>query len=235
MRDIIYQKEYQKKYLKKFLLLGMTIGMLFSVTACSKLDVIGNDSVTAFDRLLAAVPDNLTNNGEGSFRIEAPDQSAAFLWSSDYSLTENDAWLEVDIAPFLAAGLDVTKLPEGMVKDDKLVVGNDFSDKALTYEGEITALASYEKLKDTKRELIGYHASLGHFGLDLSGGNMFEWAKDNTTNDKDMVFVLNPEVLEAAGVNLDAVDGWLHAEVKVMDAKGKMHGVYKLLKPFNLK
>ena len=223
------------KYHKSLLLLGLTVGMLFSVTACSKLDVIGNDSVKAFDHLLAAVPDKLTNNGEGSYKIEAPDKSASFLWSTDYSFTKKDAWLEVDIAPFLAAGLDVSKLPEDMVQEDMLILGTDFSDAALTYDGEISPLASYEKLIDIKGELIGYHASLGHFGIDLSNGNMFEWAKDNTNNDKDMVFVLDPLVLEAAGVNLDAVEGWIHAEVEVMDAKGKMFGVYKLLKPFDLK
>ena len=140
---------------------------------------------------------------------------------------------EVNIFPKLNA--NILLLHHKTLEIANFWVWNDFSDTSLTYDGEITPLASYEKLIDQKRELIGYHSSLGHFGIDLSGGNMFEWAKDNTANDKDMVFVLNPEVFEAAGVNLDAVEGWLHAEVKVMDAKGKMFGVYKLLKPFNLK
>lgn len=222
------------KFHKSLLLLGITVGMLFSVTACSKLDVIGNDSIKAFDRLLVTVSDNLSNNGEGSWRIQAPDQSAAFLWSSDYSLTTRDAWLEVDIAPFLAAGLDVTKLPVGMVKDDQLIVGTEISDTSFTYEEEITALASYEKLLDQKGELIGYHSSLDHFGIDLSAGNMFEWAKDSRSNDKDMVFVLEPKVLKEAGLDVNAVEGWIYAQVEVMDAKGKMFNVYKLLKPFDI-
>lgn len=223
------------KYSKRILLIGMTVGIMLSMTACAKLDVIGNDSKKSFGALLEAIPDHVSNNQEGSWRIEAPDQSAAFLWSSDYSQTGKDAWLEVDIAPFLEAGLDITKLPEGMVSSDKLVVGNDFEDTVLTYDGEITPLASYEKMIELKRNLLGYHSSLGHFGIDLSGGSMFEWAKDMKSNDKDMVFVLDPKVFEDAGTDLSAIKGWLHAEVNVMNKKGKMFKVFKLLKPFDIK
>jgi hypothetical protein len=51
--------------------------------------------------------------------------------------------------------------------------------------------------------------------------------------DKDAVFALNPEPFKNAGVNLEAVDGWAHAEVPV-HVDGVSTLVWKLLKPFNL-
>lgn len=76
--------------------------------------------------------------------------------------------------------------------------------------------------------------------MNLGDGNLFEWAKDMKTNrstnenqDKDIVFVLNPEPLIAAGVNPDKVKGWVYTTVKV-DIDGKPTDVYKFLKPFNL-
>jgi len=70
---------------------------------------------------------------------------------------------------------------------------------------------------------------------------MFEWAKDmkvnwydNSNQDKDIVFVLNPEPLIAAGVDIEHVDGWAYAQVQV-EENGKMEQVWKLLKPFDLK
>ncbi len=35
----------------------------------------------------------------------------------------------------------------------------------------------------------------------LGNGNMFEWAKDMQKNDKDIVFVLNPQPFIDAGVD----------------------------------
>ena len=70
---------------------------------------------------------------------------------------------------------------------------------------------------------------------------MFEWAKNLSTNsatgenqDKDIVFVLNPEPLIAAGVDPEKVEGWVYAQVAV-EENGQTVEVYKFLKPFNLK
>jgi poly-D-alanine transfer protein DltD len=63
---------------------------------------------------------------------------------------------------------------------------------------------------------------------------MFEMAKDMSKNDKDIVFVLNPQAFIDAGVDPAKVEGWIFAKIKVEDAKGKMVEVDKLLKPFNL-
>jgi copper chaperone CopZ len=82
---------------------------------------------------------------------------------------------------------------------------------------------------------IGYHGALDHYGVSLGDGNLFEWAKDMSANDKDIVFVLNPAPFIAAGVDPNKVDGWAFAKVTVDDENDKPIEVDKLLKPFNLK
>jgi hypothetical protein len=55
-----------------------------------------------------------------------------------------------------------------------------------------------------------------------------------STNDKDIVFVLNPEPFIKAGVNPNNIKGWAFAKVTVDDANGKPIVVDKILKPFDL-
>jgi hypothetical protein len=55
------------------------------------------------------------------------------------------------------------------------------------------------------------------------------------TNDKDMVFVLDPAPFIALGVDPDGIEGWAFAKVTVDDANGKPIVVDKLLKPFDLR
>ena len=64
---------------------------------------------------------------------------------------------------------------------------------------------------------------------------MFEWAKDIAKNDKDIIWVLNPEPFIAAGVDPGKIQGWIFAKVRTTDATGETIFVDKLLKPFNIK
>uniref|UniRef100_UPI003221A392 hypothetical protein n=1 Tax=Acetoanaerobium noterae TaxID=745369 RepID=UPI003221A392 len=143
--------------------------------------------------------------------------------------------LEFASQPFINSGLDISKLPEGAIYGDKIILGTDLSDEKLTYNGEATPLDSYKKIVEKSRDSIGYHAALDHYGIDLENGNMFEWAKDISTNDKDIVFVLNPQMFIDAGVNPQEVEGWVFAKVETMDKDGKKIEVDKFLKPFDLK
>ncbi|WP_265442661.1 hypothetical protein [Acetivibrio straminisolvens] len=222
---------------RKRVLILMFLIMMLIFASCRQLDVIGNKSITSFKEVLNAIPDKISaDEVNGGWTLIAPDNSARFFWSNDFSKSKiYDVMIEFDAKPFIDAGLEIDKLPEGMVFGDKLVVGTDLSSENLTYDGEVTPLASYEKIVELKRESIGYHTALDHFGVDLSGGNMFEWAKDLGTNDKDIVFVLNPKVFIDAGVDPEKVEGWIFAKVETMDANGKKVEVDKLLKPFNLK
>jgi hypothetical protein len=67
-----------------------------------------------------------------------------------------------------------------------------------SYESE-TGLGDFKKLISAGREYLGYHAEMDHYNLGFGDGNLFEWAKDLSANDKDIVFALNPEPLIAGG------------------------------------
>jgi hypothetical protein len=54
-------------------------------------------------------------------------------------------------------------------------------------------------------------------------------------NDKDIVWVLNPEPFIAAGVDPGKIQGWVFAKVETKDDAGKTILVDRLLKPFNIK
>ncbi len=222
--------------IKKLLLSVLSITAILGLTACSKLDVIGDTSIKSFDAVVSKLGDQVTKDTEfGGWSLTSPDQDARFLWSEDYSkTTSNDVQLVVNAQPFIDAGLDVSKLPEGVLVGDQLILGTELGENALSYSREATPLSSYEQIVKLYRDNISYHAALDHYGVMLSNGNMFEWAKDMTTNDKDIVFVLNPDIFINAGVDTSKVEGWVFAQVETMDSNGKKIKVDKFLKPFDL-
>ena len=211
-----------------------------SLSACSglgkQLDVVGKESITSFSKVLEAVGDKVSADEiNGGWSLSAPDDTARFIWSKDYSSSPlHDVMLEFDAQPFLDAGLDTSKLPENITfYDNMLMVGKKLGDDKLKYNNEVTALSSYEQIVNLYRDTIGYHTALDHYGVNVGDGNLFEWAKDMSINEKDMVFVLNPQPFIDAGVDPSAVEGWVFAKVTV-DVDGKPTEVDKLLKPFNL-
>lgn len=247
------------KRIKRIKLVATIVAALAVVvlfTACSGLnglDVVGKQSITAFEEVLKTIPDKVkadtTNVG---WAISAPDDSVRFIWSEDYSKSpQHDVMLEADAQPFLKAGLDPKKLPNnyfyyegtqmGGMGSKMLMVGKQLGNDKLTYNGSPTPLAAYEQIVSIYRDSINYHTTLDHYGVKLGDGNMFEWAKDmktngysNTNQDKDIVFVLNPDPLIAAGVDPQKVEGWVYAQVPI-EENGKTTNVWKFLKPFNLK
>jgi hypothetical protein len=150
-----------------------------------------------------------------------------------------DIYLCFDAEPFVKAGLDLNKLPaemKGMLADrGKLMVGKKLSKGPLVYDGEVTALASFEQIVKLDRDSVGYHSALDHYGVTVAEGNLVEWAKDMGKNDKDLVFVLDPKVLIDAGVDSAKVEGWTYATVPLEDSRGRKFEAEKFLKPFNLK
>jgi hypothetical protein len=213
-------------------------GILFALMiSCGNLDVVGKDSINSFDKVLKAAPQAVMPDAmNGGWSFAAPDNEARFIWSRNYAESPlHDVMLEFNAAPFIAAGLDVEKLPDTIaVYEGKIMVGTKLGQEVLKYAGDVTPLASYEQIVKLKRSAIGYHGALDHYGVNLADGNLFEWAKDMSTNDKDIVFVLNPEPFIKAGVNPDRIAGWVFSKVIVDDANGKPIEVDKILKPFNL-
>ena len=221
---------------KKSILIPVLLVATVIFAGCtSQLDVVADKSISSFESVINELPIE-ADSEDSSWIITAPDNSAKFFWSMDFSsTTDYDVKLELNSQPFINAGLDISKLPEGVINGDKIILGTDLSDEKLTYNGEATPLDSYKKIVEKSRDSIGYHAALDHYGIDLENGNMFEWAKDISTNDKDVVFVLNPQMFIDAGVNPQEVEGWVFAKVETMDKDGKKIEVDKFLKPFDLK
>ena len=221
---------------KKSILIPVLLVATVIFAGCtSQLDVVADKSISSFESVINELPIE-ADSEDSSWILTAPDNSAKFLWSKDFSsTTDYDVKLEFDSQPFINAGLDISKLPEGAIYGDKIILGTDLSDEKSTYNGEATPLDSYKKIVEKSRDSIGYHAALDHYGIDLENGNMFEWAKDISTNDKDIVFVLNPQLFIDAGVNPQEVEGWVFAKVETMDKDGKKIEVDKFLKPFDLK
>ena len=230
-----------KRIYKIIISVSVAAVMLALLSGCSSvvrsLDVIGNGSVTSFGEVLDALPGGVsTDETKNGWTFSAPDGTARFIWSYDWSISKPyDVMIEFDAQPFIDAGLDPDKLPENYIyKDNKLIVGIDFGDTASKGGAVLSPIEAYGQIVNIKASAIGYHSVLDHFGVSLGDGNMFEWAKNINANDKDMVFVLNPGPLITAGVNPESVVGWAFAKVKV-HVDGKQTEVDKLLKPFNLK
>jgi hypothetical protein len=221
---------------------NITASMLFTLlvllaVSCDKLDVVGNDSVRAFDELLKNAPQLLSqDNANSGWSLRAPDNSVRFFWSRNFAESPiYDVMLELDAAPFIAAGLDPSRLPNNFIfKDGILIAGTKLGNEQLSYKGEAAPLASYQQIVKLKRSTIGYHGAMDHYGVNIGDGNLFEWAKNLSSNDKDIVFVLEPEPFIIAGVDPNRIEGWLFAKVPVEDKNGKMIEVNKFLKPFDL-
>jgi hypothetical protein len=216
--------------------------MIFQ-TVGGNLDVVGKQSVASFDAVLQAIPAQVkADETNGGWSLLAPDGTVRFIWSKDTSQSFlHDVMLELDAQPFVDAGLDVSKLPANYVSfDGMLMVGIKLGNTEFQYNGAVSPIASYEQMVNNYRASINYHTALDHYGVKLGDGNMFEWAMDMTKNtatgkdqDKDIVFVLNPEPLIAAGVDSAKVVGWVYTQVPV-EENGKTIQVYKFLKPFNI-
>jgi hypothetical protein len=225
--------------MNKTVLLFSAVLVLYAaaLVSCGKLDVVGTGSVSSFDKVLRQIPQAVRpDEANGGWSLAAPDNSARFIWSRDYAESPlYDVMLEFDAAPFIAAGLDPGKLPENFaVYEGKIMAGTKLGTERLSYPGEVTPLASYEQIVRLKRNRIGYHMAMDHYGVNLGDGNLFEWAKDMAANDKDLVFVLNPEPFLKAGADPGRIEGWIFTKVMVDDENGKPAEADKILKPFDL-
>ncbi len=225
---------------KRIIIIALALVVVFTLSACQTTDVVGNVAKSSFEALAKAIPEKIVfdevNNG---WALESP-TGERFVWGKDFSAEgKPDLMLEFDARPFLTAGLDPSKLPADMYiyenESDKLKIYTELGNTTFKYKGEPTPIEAFNNIVENHRAVVGYHEKLDHYGVALGNGNMFEWAKDLATNDKDIVFVLNPQPFIDAGVDPTKVDGWVFAKVEIMDEKGKPIEVDKLLKPFNIR
>lgn len=232
------------------LLAGASALAIAALAGCGATDVVAKVANTSFDAIVSALPSGPTwSDSDYAWTLSSPNGDHLLL-SSDFShnnasgasadLDKPDAEFVFDAAPFIAAGLDITKLPaaDGIkyeLEDGKFMIHFELGSDTFAPDAKKSIDATFAEIVKFQRSRIGYHEKLDHYGIKLGNGNMFEWAKDMATNDKDIVFVLNPEPFIAAGVDPLKIDGWVFAKVETKDDAGKAITVDKLLKPFNLK
>jgi hypothetical protein len=222
---------------KKIAMSAIALTVALALSACQATDVVSKVAVTSFDAVINKLGDKVAFDQEfNAWAITAP-TGERFLYGKDFA-GDMDVMQEFDAQPFLNAGLDPSKLPtEIYIYDEaanKIMVNGELSSDKFNYSGEAKPLDTFQEIVRTNRASIGYHDVLDHYGIGMGNGNMFEWAKDMSTNDKDIVFVLNPEPFINAGVDPSKVEGWAFAKVDAMDKDGKPVQVDKFLKPFEL-
>ncbi len=226
-------------------LAAAALSLALAVTACAETDVVARVARTSFGAVVeASGPSAAWDEALGAWSL-ASEGGDRVLLSADFSGAPSegsgraDVALSLDAAPFLAAGLDPARLAGGpgygySLEDGRLVLRFELGDAKFPPEASGSFQAAFDALVGARRDVLGYHAALDHYGLALGGGNAFEWAKDAAKNDKDLVWVLDPAALVAAGLDPAAVEGWVFAEVEVMDAEGRKQLVEKLLRPYDL-
>lgn len=239
-----------KKLKNSLIVLGAVI-LALVVSGCASTDVVGKVAKTSFKAVLDASNDKVSFSKEDESWVLTSPAGDEVLFADNFArnaasaggmadMEKPDVEFTFDAAPFVAAGLDVAKLPmvDGIkyqIEDGRFMLhfelGNDIfsADAAKSFE------ATFAEIVRTQRSRIGYHEKLDHYGISLGNGNMFEWAKDLSKNDKDIVWVLNPAPFIAAGVDPAKIEGWVFAKVESKDDSGKTIVQDKLLKPFNLK
>lgn len=224
-----------------FLLGVLAFYTIGQAEAAFNTDIIGQTAITSFKAMTDVLEFSpVVDEMDKVWVLTAPDGEAAFWWRREAKEGRMfDVYLCFDAEPFVNAGLDLNKLPmemKGMLEDrGKLMLGKKLSREPLVYDGEITPLASFEQIVKLDRNSIGYHAALDHYGVTVAEGNLVEWAKDMSKNDKDLVFVLDPKIFIDAGVDPAKVQGWGYAKVPLEDARGRQYEAEKFLKPFDLK
>ncbi len=208
------------------------------IAGCAATDVVAKKAVESFETVAAASAARISF-ADGAWTLASAGGDEVRL-SVDYTRPgAGDVEFSFDAAPFAAAGLDIAKLPAAgdvayAEKDGRLVLRFELGSEALSMDAVKSMDKALAELVKAKRERVGYHAALDHYGIKVGGGHMFEWANDIGKNDKDIVWVLNPEPFIAAGLDPAKVEGWVFAKVETMNDEGKKAQVDRLLKPFDL-
>lgn len=224
------------------------------LAACAETDVVARVAASSFEAMVRqpAIQVGYAADSQ-AWELVSP-AGDRFYMALDFGRPAGQAWdfrLDLAAAPFVAAGLNLAKLPAADGQDwqlagerlllsfgwgpGPLLAATDGSAAPTAGTAPVEGLvATFKQVLATWRDRIGYHEKLDHYGIALGGGNMLEWAKDLATNDKDLVLVLEPAPLIQAGLDPTRVEGWVFAKVEVKDSSGKAVQVDKLLRPFSL-
>jgi hypothetical protein len=199
------------------------------LSGCAGTDVVLKYAPGSLDAVTKADPALLGGGGtDASFTLTA-DGITRLRVSQDFRTSgQEDILLETPVQPFLDAGLDPSALGAGYeVRGVTLVLVGDYGDGTGTTASFREAL--FQAVAADRTNLT-YHQALDHYGVQLPRGK-FEWAKDLSKNDKDVVFVLAAQPLADAGVDVENVAGWAFMTVQEPDGSD----VDILAKPYEVK
>ena len=226
--------------MKKLIIIVLGLTLAISLTACQATDVVGKGAVTSLEAVISNLPEPVsTDEVNNGWSLKSPG-GERFVLSKDFSSeAKPDLMMEFKAKPFLDAGLDPNKLDKGTYlydpNGDMLMVHSELGNDKFKNDSNTKPIDSFKEIVKTHRDNVKYHEKLDHYGMAFGGGNMFEWAKDIKTNDKDIVFVLNPKPFIDAGVDPTKVEGWIFTKVEIKNEQGNAELVDKFLKPYNLK
>ena len=216
--------------MKKLFTIALALSFVAIVlTGCATADVILKYSPSSLDKIVEKFPNLVTDNTETDhYFYLSVDGETTLKVSHEFDMTgAEDVVIQTPLQPFVDAGLDPATLGAGYRTDDtSLFLVADFG--AGSGEKKTITTSLFESVK-SDRSVLTYHADLDHYGIALPAGK-FEWAKDDATNDKDIVFVIAAKPLADLGVDVQNIEGWIFKTMK--DDAGKDFDV--LLKPFSL-
>ena len=219
------------------LALAAVLAAALFFSGCAELDVVAREAGGSFEALLKALPPAAVNRAGSLWLVQSPG-GEVFAWSSDFSARGPDLLLQIPGDPFLAAGLDPSKLPAdsiGWVPDSREIsISVEIGGEQLSSRSAENPAIVFREIIEKHRARFGYHAALDHFNVSLGRGNLVEWAKQLSKNDKDLVFVLDPAPFLAAGLDPKRLQGWALAQIEVMDEKGAKIKLDKLLRAYDL-
>jgi len=210
------------------------IAVLFALTlsllaGCSATDVVLKYSPISFNNIVSKYPNLVTDHTTtDNYYYLTVDGETTLRISHDYALTgSDDIMIETPLKPFVDAGLDASKLGTGYaVSGDMLYLTADYGKGTGMKD---TAEDSFFESVKSDRSTLTYHQKLDHYGIKLTAGK-FEWAKDYTANNKDIVFVLKAQPLKDLGADVSNISGWAFTTVQDTDGSN----VDVLLKAYDL-
>lgn len=203
--------------MKKIIPIAALFALILIVFAgCAATDVVLKYSPNSFKNIVDKYPSLVTDNTKTDhYYYLSVDGETTLKISHDYELTaSDDLMIETPLKPLVDAGLDVSKLGDGYKASDNMFYLTADYGNGTGMKDTVTDSLFESVTRD--RSNLTYHQKLDHYGIKLTAGK-FEWAKDYTNNDKDIVFVIKAQPLKDVGVDVNNISGWTFTTVQDTD------------------
>jgi hypothetical protein len=210
--------------MKRIILISMALGL--ALLGCNRVQTGNRESDEALAAFNAIVKANQGRKGYHDalkhWGLSLPG-GGKFEWTKDTSASSIDFAMVIPAAPFVAAGLDVTrlagtgyvfqaaKIEGGEALPDLLLHTYNVSDKKENAQGSEDA---FRRILKQKNGMVRYQGDLRRYQLSLydEGEGRFEvwWSESPGVGNGDITFVISAEPLMAAGLDIDKLgDGWV--------------------------